>query len=120
MLYIVLKAIGLVLVAVPMVTLDGLGIPASVLTPAGLAALPYLLIAFGRLVPRRTLEDAIHDRDEWRAAHRISESARAELAGQVTELLEHARTTDMFIRALPNAAAAAQQARRTQEQNDDG
>ena len=82
------------------------GIPLSALTPIGalclVLALPYLLIARGRLVPRSTLEDAYHDRDEWRAAHRISEQARAESADQVGELLEHARTTDAFIRALPH------------------
>jgi hypothetical protein len=48
----------------------------------------------------RQLEDAHHDRDEWRAAHRISETARQVAADQVDELLEHARTTDQFIRSL--------------------
>jgi hypothetical protein len=82
--------------------LDGLGISPATLTPAALLAILILLIAVGRLVPRRTLEDIIHDRNEWRAAHRISEQSRMELAGMVGELLEHARTTDAFIRALPN------------------
>lgn len=55
----------------------------------------------GRLVPRPTHEDIVHDRNEWRAAHRISETARQVAADQVEELLEHARTTDAFIRAFP-------------------
>lgn len=93
----------------PLMSFDGIGIPVSTLTPAGLLALIVVLIAFGRLVPRRTLEDMIHDRNEWRAAHRISEAARAELAAQVNELLEHGRTTDAFIRALPHAATVIQQ-----------
>lgn len=74
------------------------------LAPSALAGICVLLILLGRLVPRRTLEDAMHDRDMWRAAHMISEQARAEGAAQVEELLEHARTTDAFIRSLPNPA----------------
>lgn len=75
-------------------------VPISHLTPYGLVGITILLILTGRLIPRRTLDDALHDRDEWRAAHRISETSRAEMAGQVDELLEHARTTDAFIRSL--------------------
>lgn len=67
-----------------------------------IVAVGVLGLLRGTVVPRRTYDDALHDRDEWRAAHRISESARAEAVGQVQELLEHARTTDAFIRSLPN------------------
>ena len=79
----------------------------------GVVVLVGWLVWSGRLVPRSTydklealyvrqIEDIDHDRTEWRAAHRISESARAEAVGQVHELLEHARTTDAFIRSLPH------------------
>lgn len=82
------------------------GISLSALTPVGMLVLvmglPYLQMARGKLVPRSTLDDVIHDRDEWRAAHRISETARQTGADQVDELLEHARTTDTFIRSLPH------------------
>ena len=93
------------------------GLPLSVLTPVGalclVLALPYLQIARGKLVPQATvdrmvtehvreLEDRTHDRDEWRAAHRISETARGVAASQVEELLEHARVTDAIIRSLPH------------------
>lgn len=86
-------------------------------TPVGLLcfvlAFPYLQMARGKLVPKssvdqlekiyvREIEDISHDRGEWRAAHRISETARADAASQVQELLEHARTTDSFIRSLPH------------------
>lgn len=64
------------------------------------------LIFTGRLVPRRTYEDIVHDRDEWRAAHRISETARVQAADQVEHLLENTRTTDAFIGALAKAAGA--------------
>lgn len=98
------------------------GIPLSSLTPLGLLCLvlafPYLQLARGRLVPKssvdrleailsREIEDISHDRGEWRAAHRISEAARAEAVGQVQELLEHARTTDAFIRSLPRPKGEA-------------
>lgn len=103
----------------PLVSINGLGLPISTLTPAGLLAMVIILIAVGRLVPRRTMEDVIHDRDEWRAAHRISEAARAELATQVGELLEHSRTTEQFIRALPEAVAAAQSHRTREPERDE-
>jgi hypothetical protein len=60
-----------------METLPDLG----VLGPySGWAIVGYgvLMIIRGALVPRRTYEDILHDRDEWRAAQRISESARIE------------------------------------------
>lgn len=82
-------------------------IPIGTLTPAGLLAIVVLLIASGRLVPRRTMEDTIHDRNEWRTAHRISEQSRAEQSEMIKELLEHARTTDAFIRSVTNAATSA-------------
>lgn len=68
----------------------------------GLVTLFVLAILTGRLVPRRNLDDVVRDRDEWRAAHTISENARLEGQKQVNELLEHARTTDAFIRSLPH------------------
>jgi hypothetical protein len=89
------------------------GLTFDTLAPSALAGLCVLLIFVGRLVPRRAVDDLIrehervvedisHDRDEWRAAHRISEAARADAVAQVQELLEHARTTDAFIRSLPH------------------
>lgn len=77
-------------------------LPVTELGAGSLVTAFVLAILWGRLVPRRTLEDVIKDRDEWREAHRISETARAEGQKQVDELLEHARTTDAFIRALPH------------------
>lgn len=82
--------------------MDGLGdLPLGTLTPAGLLGLVIILIALGKLVPRRTLEDTINDRNEWRTAHQVSEQARVELQQQVQELLEHSRATDAFLRAIP-------------------
>lgn len=85
------------------------GISVGTLTPAGLLAIVILLIAFGKLVPRRTLEDVITDRNEWRAAHQVSEQARVELQQQVQELLENSRATDAFLRALPIGVARSRE-----------
>lgn len=81
------------------------GIPVSALGPIGVivlaAMLPYLQLARGKLVPRASLEDEREDTKHWRDAHNLSEQARLTSAAQVDELLEHARTTDAFIRSLP-------------------
>lgn len=76
-----------------------------------LVTLVVLLIFFGKLVPRRVLEDVRSDRNErvkelaaerdtWRDAYRESEKARLEAQGQVGELLELSRTADHLLRAL--------------------
>lgn len=83
------------------------GIPVGALTPAGLLAVFILLIAMGRLVPRRTMEDVIHDRNEWRAAHRISESARSEQDETIRGILHSLETLEAFIRAIPSGVEAA-------------
>lgn len=85
----------------------GIGIPISTLTPAGLLAVVILLIALGRLVPRRTMDDVLHDRDEWRAAHRISEQARVELAETVSEMLEQMRTTNALLQSLQRGGSSS-------------
>lgn len=74
-----------------------LGVPGA-LTVALLAV--FRAVYTGALVPRSTYEDVLHDRDGWREAHEVSEQARQEQKAQVDELLEHARTTNAFIRAL--------------------
>jgi hypothetical protein len=68
------------------------GIPIGLANGVGVVAVVAILgwlMASGRLLPRsfvermeaqyqRELNDIGHDRDEWRAAHRISEQARLE------------------------------------------
>jgi hypothetical protein len=80
------------------------GIPLSLLGPTGalvaIVMFPYLQMARGKLVPRSALDDEREDTLEWREAHRISEAARGQLAEQVNELLEHARTSDALLRSL--------------------
>lgn len=78
----------------------------------GLVGMFCWLIYTGKLLPatsvaltiasyERQLEDAHHDRDEWRASHRISEVARVESSAQVDKLIEHSQVTEQFLRALP-------------------
>lgn len=98
-----------------------LDVPVGALTPIGALCLvlmyPYLQMARGKLHPQstiermvvehqRTVDDIAHDRDEWRAAHRISETARQVHADQVDELLEKARTTEAFIRGVSEAVSS--------------
>ena len=65
-----------------------------------LAASCAWLVYTGRLVPRTTLEDATHDRDEWRAAHRISEAARLEIQGRMSVVTDTATMLDQFMREM--------------------
>lgn len=85
-----------------MIVLD-LGAAAPTVGAGGLVSLFVIAVMRGKLVPRKTMEDVLKERDDWKAAHALSEQARLAAAGQVEELLEHARTTDAFIRALPAA-----------------
>lgn len=91
------------------------GLPIGTLTPAGLLAVVILLIAMGRLVPRRTMEDVIHDRNEWRAAHRISETARQQQEESLRELLDGYRSLDAYIRAIPSGAQEASRSTQQKE-----
>ena len=81
------------------------GIPAVALGPLGIFVLaimlPYLQLARGKLRPEQALLDERENTKYWRDAHNLSEQARLTSANQVDELLEHARTTDAFIRSLP-------------------
>lgn len=76
-----------------------------------LVTLVVLLIFFGKLVPRRVLDDVRADRndriaelaaerDTWRNAYVESEKARMEAQSQVGELLELSRTADHVLRSL--------------------
>ncbi|MGW1389455.1 hypothetical protein [Streptomyces griseoluteus] len=79
---------------------------------AGLGALltlVVLLILTGRLVPRRTHEDALSDRDTWRTAFLESEAARKVEHEQVEELLEMAKLGGHILAALPRPGQAGEE-----------
>jgi hypothetical protein len=78
---------------------------------AGLGALltlVILLILTGRLVPRRTHEDALADRNNWRNAFLESEKARKVEHEHVEELLEMAKLGEHILTALPRPGRAGE------------
>lgn len=67
----------------------------------GLLSLAVWLIFTGRLVPRSVVDDIRQERDDWKAAARDSEDARAEERDQKRELLEVAHVMERVLTALP-------------------
>jgi hypothetical protein len=65
-----------------------------------------LLVLTGRLVPRKTHEDALADRDNWRQAFLESEAARKVEHEQTGELLEMAKLGGHILTALPHPGHA--------------
>lgn len=94
---------------IPVNVADGIGVVAVV------AIIGWLVIT-GRFVPRSTvqemrdqyqreLDDIVHDRDEWRAAHRLSEQARLEEREQNRGLVEDlGATVTSFLAGFRRAA----------------
>lgn len=78
------------------------------------------LILTGRLVPRRNLNDALEERDAWKQAHAVSETARAGLNRENFKLLETARISDQFYRDfLPAVSAPNDKHKRPSGSDDD-
>lgn len=67
---------------------------------AVVAAVVVMLLR-GDIVPRRTLDDALRDRDAWRAAHSVSEDGRHEALRQSGELLDAVHTANHVLQAIP-------------------
>lgn len=79
-------------------------------TDAGAVALLTLVVLFiltGRLVPRKTHEDTLADRDNWRQAFLESEALRKVEHDQTGELLEMAKLGGNLLAALPPPPHAA-------------
>lgn len=74
----------------------------------GVVLLMVLMVLWGKLVPRASYEERIKDKDqqiaEWRDAYLKSEMAREVMRGQITELLQLARTTTHVMTAVQEAA----------------
>jgi hypothetical protein len=68
-----------------------------------LVCLGVLAIMRGLLVPRSTLKDVIHDRDEWRTESRLKDAQLAEKDKQLDHLAEVGRTVDSIMRSLQDA-----------------
>lgn len=76
------------------------GIPVAGLTAPALVSIGILLIMTGRLVPRRTYDDALRDRDRWQEAHSVSEEARLTQTRQLDAVLEVGETVKQVMNAL--------------------
>lgn len=63
------------------------GIPVSVLAPSALCGLFVLLVFTGLLIPKRTHDDVVHDRNEWRAESRVKDQQITELTDQNVKML---------------------------------
>lgn len=89
--------------SIPAGLANGLGVVGVVLIFGG--GLIRALMS-GALVTRREVDDIAHDRDEWRAAHRISETARVEEREHNAALIEDvAKPMQEFLRAFRQKAA---------------
>lgn len=79
--------------AIPVGLANGVGVVAVVL-------LVGWLVFTGRLVPRRTHEDVLHEAQEWRTESRIKDQQIQEKDEQLRHLAEVGRTVDAIMRAI--------------------
>jgi F0F1-type ATP synthase membrane subunit b/b' len=98
--------------------LDILGIPGAIVIQGGAVGVLFfviLAIVTGRLVPRKTLEDLIAERDahiarevargdEWHRAAEAQDARNDVLSRQVDKLLDSAQTTNALIEGLKKAS----------------
>lgn len=82
------------------------GFPVVGLTAPALLGLAVLLLLFGRIVPRSTMEDKIRECEKWQKACEAEREIRITSDGQTVELLELARTTHSIIFAMFTATKA--------------
>ena len=79
--------------------------------PAGLLAVAVALVLAGKLVPSKTVQQALdvverenarleEEAREWRQAYRTVEETQRISARQLEEMLEYARAIDAVLRAL--------------------
>lgn len=80
---------------------DLMGIDIAQGGAVALLTLVVLMVLTGRLVPRKTYDDLLKERDTWREAHTVSEAARTSERTQTQELLELSRTSAHALQALP-------------------
>lgn len=69
-----------------------------------LFALAGLAVIKGQLVPRKTHQDVLHDRDEWRAESRIKDAQIAEKDRQLGHLAEVGETQKAVLHAVARLA----------------
>lgn len=81
--------------------IEGIGLPQVGLGLGWLVAVAYTFALLrGQLVPRRTLDDQIHDTNEWRTESRIKDAQIAEKDAQLRELKTVGETVNRVMRAI--------------------
>lgn len=84
--------------------MDVAGMPIETVSALGagwaLVAVFVGLIFKGKIVPRQSLDDVIHDRNEWRAESRIKDAQIAEKDTQLRILAEIGETEKHVLGAL--------------------
>lgn len=58
------------------------------------------LVFTGRLIPRRTYDDKVHECTEWRAESRIKDAQIAEKDEQLRHMAEVGKTVDSIMSAM--------------------
>jgi hypothetical protein len=80
------------------------GIPLVGLSAPVLLGIFFLMFMRGDIVPRKTYQDMMTDRDFWRQAHKESEDARRTSSKQVDTLIEGFKTVDAIAEGIRSAA----------------
>lgn len=85
--------------------IDGIGLPTVGLGSGWAGLLLVAVLVFrGTLVPRRTLDDVLHDRDEWRAESRIKDTQLSEKDVQLRAVGEVGELSKQILTALARNA----------------
>ncbi|MFF9175993.1 hypothetical protein [Streptomyces sp. NPDC014793] len=74
-----------------------------------LVTIAVLMVLTGRLIPRRTYDDMVADRDNWRSAFHSSEEVRRMESKQVEDLLAVAEVGGRILSALPKPGEPAEE-----------
>ena len=83
---------------IPIAAVDGVGV-------VGVVLLFGIGLATGRVFTKRQYDDAMHDRDEWRAESRLKDAQILELTEQNTKMLNaFGPTLTNFLRELRKSA----------------
>ena len=76
------------------------GIPVISFTPSVLLGIAILMLLTGRLIPKSTFLDKTKEAEQWHQAYEAERAARTISDAQTRELLEIAKTSELFLRAV--------------------
>lgn len=83
------------------------GISVGVLTPSVLVGITVLMLLRGLLVPRSTLQDKQEEANRWHQAYELEREARNTSDAQNRELLEVAKASAGFLKAVSEKAGVS-------------